>query len=403
MSIKAKTIGIIAEYNPFHNGHALQIQKIRVQFPNCIIVVIMSGFFLQRGQPALFDKWTRAELAVANGVNLVLELPFNFACRSAETFAFGGVFLLNSIPNVDYLAFGAETSDLESLQIAANLFANPGFIEKLKLSMKTGLSYPQALQQLMLHKLPPNITNQANNILAIEYLKALNKLKSNIQPLLIPREFSQYKDLNINSHIASASAIRENLKTSGLTPQLATTVPANSFSTLIALQQNSQLITEDNSFSQLLIYKLRNSTLAYIREHSDVSEGLEHSILKNSQLYNNYSDLLNVLTNKRYPKSRIARILTQVLIGLEKLPTPTYFRPLAFDKHGTAVLSCAKSAAALPVVSKLGKNCVNLPLNLRDCLNLKVDIAATNTYQLFYPQNNGQHNLDFLTTPKYMK
>lgn len=398
-----KTIGIITEYNPFHNGHALQIRKIRNLFPNCNIVVVMSGFFLQRGQIALFDKWHRAELAISNGVNLVLELPFNFACRSAETFAFGGVFLLTALKKVDYLAFGAETKNLDDLKTAASLFSSNNFRENLKQLMKKGLSYPQAVDNIMSQYLPIDTVRQANNILAIEYLKALKNLNSNIKPLLIPREVSQYREISIHSSIASATAIREELKGNGLTPLLASTMPKNSFEMLKQLSTNKQLIYAENIFSNLLIYKLRTTSLEYIRQHSDVSEGLEHSICKHSEIYNDYPSLLAALTNKRYPQSRINRLLTQILIGLEKTANPTYIRPLAFDKTGVTFLNKIKNNASLPIITKLGKNFKNIPTELAKCANLKTDIAATNIYQLLYPENNGIHNLDFLTTPKYIK
>lgn len=400
--MKKITVGIIAEYNPFHNGHALQIRKIRKQFPNCNIVVVMSGFFLQRGQAALFDKWSRAELAISNGANLVLELPFNFSCRSAETFAFGGVFLLNELHSVDYLAFGSETADLKLLQNIALQFSAPDFSARLRLLMKTGLSYPKALQQLLTNPSTATIIAQPNNILGIEYLKALLNLKSSIKPFLIKREFSHYKDLTINSSIASATAIREHLKTTGLDSTLKTTLPNSSFLAIEKLNTAQKIVFLEKTISPLLLYKLRNVSSEYIKKHSDVSEGLENSILKHAQNCNTYQSLLSKLTNKRYPQSRIARILIQILIGLEKTSNPTYFRPLAFDKTGADILATSKNIASLPIITKLGKSLSAVPQHLHYCPNLINDIVATNTYQLLYEASNGQHNLDYLASPKYV-
>lgn len=401
--MKKITVGIIAEYNPFHNGHALQISKIRAQFPDCNIVVVMSGFFLQRGQAALFDKWSRAKLAILNGANLVLELPFNFSCRSAETFAFGGVFLLNELHSVDYLAFGSETTDLKLLQNIALQFSAPDFSDRLKFLMKTGLSYPQALQQLLTDHSTAAIIAQPNNILGIEYLKALFLLNSSIKPFLVKREFSQYKDLTIDSNVASATAIREHLKTTGLNSTLKAALPLSSFLAIEKLSTVQKIVFTERTISTLLLYKLRNVSSEYIKKHSDVSEGLENSIIKHAQDCNTYQDLLTALTNKRYPQSRIARILIQILIGLEKTSSPTYLRPLAFDKSGVAILAASKNIATLPIITKLGKNLSAVPQHLRYCANLTNDIAATNTYQLLYEAYNGQHNLDFLVSPKYLQ
>ena len=189
-----KVTGIIAEYNPFHNGHLYQINKIKEQGDSLIIAVI-SGNFTQRGEAAIFDKWQRAESAVKSGCDIVLELPFAFACRSAQDFARGGVTLLNRLGIVNQLAFGAECADLSILQNIALQLDDKTFQEKLHAHIASGLSYAQAISAALDSDSEiAMLIKQPNNILAIEYLRSLHLLNSDIRPLLIPRQGAGYHE-----------------------------------------------------------------------------------------------------------------------------------------------------------------------------------------------------------------
>ena len=199
--------GIIAEYNPFHAGHKYQIQEVRRKFFDEEIIAVMSGSFTQRGEPAILDKWTRAALAVENGIDLVLELPFASAVRSAQDFARGGVRLLNSLGIVDKLAFGAETADFKKIQAAAQVFNEKYFADKVKLKMSAGISYAAAVTKILSEETnsAENFFRQPNTILTVEYLRALPE---NILPVLIERTGSAYNDKILQENFSSASAIR---------------------------------------------------------------------------------------------------------------------------------------------------------------------------------------------------
>lgn len=396
------TIGIVAEYNPLHNGHAWQIEQARLAYPNACIVAVMSGNFVQRGQPAVLDKWSRAKTAIQGGVDLVLELPFSFACRSAEYFATGAIGILDSLGIVDHLVFGSECAQLDELYQFAQTSLDPRTINSLKEYMKSGLSYTQALQSSLRPEIATSTALGPNNILGIEYLKQLILLKSPIQPKLILRQQAAYTDQDISGQIASATAIRRQLNIN-LDNKVAQALPAT---TLAALQQalaTHQLILDNNcALSLLCLYKLRNSNPEYLREHTDVSEGLEYKILKNAAQYHKLSDLVNSLVNKRYTQSRISRILMQALMGMSKAKQATYIRPLAFNSRGRSALTKIKAAATLPLIAKLGRDLVNLPAQLQDCPVLKTEIDSGNLYQMLLASGSGVHNLDFLSSPYYI-
>ena len=203
-------VGIIAEYNPFHNGHAYQIARIRALLPDAALVAVMSGSFTQRGEPTVLDQWQRAALAIENGIDLVIELPYAFSCRSAQHFATGGIRLLAALGCVTHLAFGAETDDLPLLTQLAEASELQAVKEDLHQRLKEGRSYAAAFAGAVAQRCscPPSILRQPNNILAIEYLRARTHFAPKLHPLLIHREGAAYHDESIVSNIASASAIR---------------------------------------------------------------------------------------------------------------------------------------------------------------------------------------------------
>ena len=400
--LNKKIIGIVAEYNPFHNGHLYQIEQVRKLHPTATIVSIMSGNFLQRGTPALLDKWTRAELAVQSGVDLAIELPFAFACRSAEYFAWGAISILNATNSVDFLAFGAETDSLEQLQNIAEHCLQTDNIEHLKKNMKLGYSYPHALQK-SLPTAYQQIFTLPNNILAIEYLKQLHSLHSSIQPLLIARQASQYKDTQLQEHTASATAIRAFLTEYGVGERLQKVLPPTVFKGLQQAHAENSLVLQNDKLTLLLLHKLRDTSAEYLQTHTDVSEGLEYKLLKSASTCNSYQELVEQTAGKRYPHSRIARILLQSLVGLPTDRTPNYLRVLAFNKSGQAALKKIKAKSNLSIVTKIGRDfahVVDSDLNLE---MLRTDIKASNIYQLLLPPNKSRNNIDFYQSPIFLK
>ena len=283
-----KILGIVAEYNPFHNGHLYHLQKsLEITNANATIAV-MSGNFIQRGEPALLDKFTRADIAIKNGIDLVIELPLYYSVATAEHFAYGAVKLLNEC-NVDYISFGTETNNLDKLKGIANLlsYETSEYSNELKKQLETGISYPEARSNTVskILGISNNILNKANNILAIEYLKTINQLNSNIEPILIDRVDSNYHDIDSNTNILSATGIREKLKNK---EDIDLYVPE------ATLKEITSPIFIEN-FEENIMYSLRKLSLENIKELPDVTEGLENRIfyaLSTSKSLNEFEVLL---------------------------------------------------------------------------------------------------------------
>ena len=306
-------VGIIAEYNPFHNGHKYQIEKIKSMTECDDIVVVMSGNFVQRGVPAILDKYTRAKMAIKNGASLVLEMPVTASTSSAELFAHYGVSLLNCLGNVDYLCFGAENDDIDILsQIADILLNEPMEFQKiLAEQLSAGNSFPVARSAAILQCLNSvytdseiiKIINSPNNILAIEYLKALKRTKSNIVPLIIKRTDKGYSSLEVSGEYASATSIRNMLET-GDYQSVCHYVPSNIYSDL-----NTGLL-KTNMFSDILYSRLltdRNYTA-----YSDVSEELANRISNSLSGFDEFESFVQKIHSKNYTDSHNTRALMHI-------------------------------------------------------------------------------------------
>ena len=398
-------IGIIAEYNPFHAGHKYQISEVRKLFPDAEIVAVMSGNFTQRGEPTILDKWTRATLAVENGVDLVLELPFVSAVRSAQDFARGGVRLLNSLGIVDKLVFGAETSDLKKLQAAAEIFNAKNFAEKIKTEMSAGISYASAVSKILSAETnsAENFFKQPNTILAVEYLRSLPK---SIKPILIPRVGAGYKEKNLQENFSSASAIRAEVYKKN--PAWEKILQVTDKKVLAALQaeKNFGLVREDFLFLPLMT-KIFTTSTADLKKIFCMREGLENLILKSAKSAKNFSDLVEKITNRRYQTSRVKRLLLHFLLNVTEVETFDFARVLAFNERGQKLLKKISATKNLPVITKVTKH-----LTEKDFLqknfsapykkNLALDISATNLRNILFavPKSFGQ---DFCTSPKFSK
>ena len=350
--------GIIAEYNPFHAGHAHQIAAVK-KFCGGEVVAVMSGHFTQRGTPTILDKWTRARLAVAGGVDLVLELPFVSAVRSAQDFARGGIRLLESLGVVDTLAFGAELADLSALRRAAAVFDEKSFADNLRGLMASGTSYAAAVTKILAEVtgLDENRLRQPNTILAIEYLRALPET---ISPLVIERVGAAYDDSTLREKFSSASAIRAAVRE----PQppwtkLAAQIDA---ATLTALQtERATGLVDENFLLRPILARLLTSRADEVKKIFGMTEGLEYRLL-NATAAKTFDELIKTLTGRRYTESRIRRLLLHVLLDVTaeevaELDAATCARVLAFNERGRALL---KKISA-PVVTKVTKH-----LNRRD-------------------------------------
>ncbi len=402
----SKVLGIIAEYNPFHNGHLYHLEKSKKETNSNYTVAIMSGNFTQRGITALIDKWSRASAAIQCGIDLVIELPVLYATSSAENFAEGAIKILDSLKIVDYLSFGTEIDDIEILDKCANVLYREPKEYKTLLSheLKKGISYPKARENALMMYLNDirkfaNVLSSPNNILGIEYLKALKKLKSNIQPLSISRYEAGYNDLSYTKNIASSTAIRNMIKNNGFNA-LANLMPAPSYATLVQNIKAGHIIPDISIFQKEIIYLLRKMEMQEITELPGVSEGLEFAIKNAANSCNSVVEFLNIVKSKRYTMTRLQRILLYALLGITKKDMAVskkvepYVRVLGLNNKGKFLISeIAKANPKLEIVTSVkrftGKNSNK---NLKVLLDK--DIWATNVYTIGYEEDSW-NNLDF--------
>ncbi len=345
-----KICGIVCEYNPFHNGHKYQIDVIKKNRGYDAVIGIMSGNYTQRGDIALFDKNIRARAAVLNGMDLVLELPTVYAVQTAERFAFNSVYILNSLGIIDGLAFGTECEDIKKLKIIASLLTNETaeYSSALKYELSLGKPYFSARSSAIARVLGSEysvLLSEPNNILAIEYIKCLNKLNSKIKPELIKRHISRHNDIDINGTIASATAVRREL-------------PRNKTEALNAVPKNLRDIYTDAKIHDIeklgsaIISNILLSDANTIKNTPDVNEGLQNKIKSAAFISRSFNELCGNIKSKRYAHSRIRRILINCFLGITNDDTnklPQYIKILDFNKQGQNLLHIAKNTASLPL------------------------------------------------------
>ncbi|MFA6309614.1 MAG: nucleotidyltransferase [Clostridia bacterium] len=369
-----KVLGLITEYNPFHNGHLYHLEESKRITGADYTVCVMSGNFVQRGEPAIINKWARARAALINGADLVIELPFVFAASSAESFAYASVMLLDSLGIVDTICFGSESGNLESLKEIAEILVREPEVYKslLKKFMACGLNFPQARELALneyLKSIAYDVTDfkeiigNSNNILAIEYLKALVKLNSSITPRTLKRISNAYSDSDLSGIISSATAIRNEIFSSANalnSMALKQSVPPDSLSVLKDEFKNGRGPVSLESFDNIILSALRRMSYAEIKEVPNVTEGLENRIMKAAETSGTLNNLIDSVCTKRYTKTRIQRILINVLGGVTKNDHkiflksngPKYIRILGFTNKGQDLLNAMKKSAKLPVIMK---------------------------------------------------
>ena len=402
----SKVLGIIAEYNPFHNGHLFHLNESKKLTGSSYTVAIMSGNFAQRGNTSIIDKWSKAKSAIECGVDLVVELPVLYSTSSAENFAEGAIKILDSLKVVDYLSFGAETADINLLNnIATVLNEEPKeYKSLLSEELKKGLSYPKARENaLMIYlndiKKYSNVLSSPNNILGIEYIKALKKYNSIIQPIAMPRHESGHNDLNYHGNIASSTAIRNITKNNGF-DILRKLMPEPSYTNLIKNIKVGHVVPDLSVFEKEIIFNLRKMSIYDISQLPDVSEGLEFAIKNAANSCNSLVELLNIIKSKRYTQTRIQRILLYSLLGITKKDiaiskkTQPYVRVLGFNEKGKYLISgVAKANPKLNIITSVKKfTDKNLNRNLKSML--EKDIWATDVYTIGYEYDSWS-NLDY--------
>ncbi len=390
-----KTVGLITEYNPFHNGHAYHIKKAKELTGADRVIVVMSGDYVQRGTPAIMPKHLRTECALLSGASLVIELPVCFATGSAEYFSWGAVSLLDQLGCVDAICFGSECGDIHVLQEITQILANEpaDYQNVLRHALKEGLSFPAARQTAlsMYSSRYSEILSSPNNILGIEYLKALAKMHSKMDAFTITRMGAGYHDMDTDSSFSSATAIRSNIyrftdvntsaKDVALT-HIQNQVPSACYELMETSYQTRYPVSSDD-FSLLLKVKLLTETTDSLCNYMDVSPDLANRILRLRNDFLDFEQFCDLLKTKELTRSRISRSLIHVLLGITnnwitatKSPAP-YARILGFRGDHADLLGILKQSSTIPLITSPARAALE---NTAQQM-LELDIYASDLYE----------------------
>lgn len=378
------TAGIIAEYNPFHNGHKFHIEETKRKTGADCIVVVMSGDFVQRGEPAVFNKWVRAEAAIRNGADLVVELPVVYSCSGAEFFAGGAARVLCAPGVVDYISFGAEAGALDGLRAAAKFFDDESraLSENIKKNLKAGMSYAAARSRAAAESGMgeyAEIVSEPNNILAVEYIKQLNRLEkagwSVPKAVVIKRKSAGYYEQNPDEGIAGAGKLRnlmrDGVDINGYLPKSIEEVPCFS----------------EQAF-ELIVYRLLTDDPEKISQIDGVIEGLENRAIRAAKDAIDMESLINLIKSKRYSRTSIQRMLMKILLGISKSDMKdfqtndkVYLRVLGFSDKGAELIRRIKKQDRpdVTVITNINRQRLEDPITRR---MLEYDIRASEIYDL---------------------
>lgn len=352
-------VGIIAEYNPLHNGHIYHMEEARRQTGADFVVVAMSGNFVQRGEPACADKFTRAEWALRAGVDLVLEIPQCLAVASAERYAEGAVKLLAATGVVTDLAFGVETEDLDALWRVADILDRepPAFKTNLAYHLRQGKSYPRAqfdaLSDLNIPRGDVALLTQPNNILAVEYIKALRRYAPHIRAVPILRQGNAYNDTALTGPLSSATAIRQALREGN--DEVLESMPLFVSG---AMKFDSQFPVVLENFGQMILYRLRSMSQEELAALPDVGEGFEQTLARAVRETSDLESFLAAIKSKRYTMARCKRIAVSALLHMQSDMADAllsdrenlYLRVLGFLTGSRGLLAAMASAGSAPVI-----------------------------------------------------
>ena len=393
-------LAIIGEYNPFHNGHLYHLNTSKQICNAEYTILVMSGNFTQRGDTSIINKWAKAQMALMNGIDLVIELPTIYSISSAENFASGAIKILDELRIVDNLSFGSEVDDINILDKCAEvLYEEPDeFISVLEHELSKGISFPKARENALLIYLNDirkyaNVLSSPNNILGIEYLKALKKYSSPIQPINVKRNSVEYNSIRAENNFASATAIRKMIENKNF-HEIKECMPENSYELLMDTINTGHFVKSIKTFEKQIIYILRTMSVEEIADLPDVSEGLDNLIKYAAESCNTLDEFISIVKSKRYAQTRIQRICLYALLGftkedmeISKKITP-YVRILGFNSKGKKILSeIANSNKKIQIVTSVKKfetTCKNKKL----LSMLQDDIYSTDVYTLGYDKNS---------------
>lgn len=358
------SVGIIAEYNPLHNGHLYHLNKVKEMFKDATIIVVLGGNFLQRGEISILDKWDKTALALEYGADLIIELPFSFATQAADIFAKGSINILNNL-KVDYIVFGSECNDVTKLTKLAKTMNTLAYQRQIKKYLDLGFNYPLASGKA-LELITDNKIDAPNDILGLAYIREIIKIKAKIKPITIQRT-NNYHDKALKNKITSATSIREGLKRG---QNIKKYVPSKTYQLL-------KKETNIDNYFDLLKYQIVNNA-ERLKEFLGVDEGIEHKIIANINKVNSVDELILKIKSKRYSYNRISRMLIHILLGFtkdqaKKLNNITYIRVLGFNKKGQEYLKRTKKDINLPIITTYSKYSDNM---------LKLEEKASSIYYL---------------------
>ncbi len=348
-----KIAGIVAEYNPFHNGHAYHVDHTRSEDGGGAthIAAVMSGNFVQRGEPALLPKADRVRAALAGGVDLVLELPLPWALSSAERFAYGAVSILDALGCIDLLSFGSECGDLDALTRVVDTLESPRFSSLLRYHLGMGIAFPEARQRAVAEiagERTAALLESPNNTLGIEYIKALRFLRSPIRPYTITRFGAGHADENRPiGNIASATYLRTLLRAGRILEALPY-LPSSVAEVLSAAMQSGRAPSEEGRLDRAVLAKLRTLTPDAAACLPDLSEGIENRFLAAVREAVSLPDLMEKIKTRRYPMTRVRRLIWSAFLGIPAslaAGRPPYIRVLGANAKGLEILSAAKKTA----------------------------------------------------------
>ena len=444
--------GLIVEYNPFHNGHIYHLQKSLEKTNADASIAVMSGNFIQRGEPALFDKFSRAKAAVESGVDLVVELPSIYSSQSAELFAKGSVALLNSLGCVNSICFGSEEGNINALYLIASILClePQEFKEKLSSYLGEGMLFPTARNKALFDYINSpdfsfgdnfngidlseerlnDILSSSNNILGIEYIKQLISLKSDIKPFTIGRIHSEYNSEEISGNINSATAVRKKLyeiisskennssdideliKSIQTSTDITNSIPESTLNMITSNIEKGFLPMYPEYFFETLISTIIRDK-KNLESYFDISEGIENKIFKAALVAKNYDELLNLVKSKRYTMTRIKRCLNNILLGITKddmelakgINTIPYVRILAFNSKGREIIREIKKSSEIKIINKFSE-----VEHFMDDKNFKFlienDIKCTDIYNTIYYKKNRpllKGSMDYFIKPIYVR
>lgn len=355
-------IGIIAEYNPFHKGHLYQINKIKEKYPNCLLVVVTSSSFTQRGDISLLNKWDKTKIALDNNVDLVVELPFFYSTQSSDLFAEGAISILNTL-KIDTLVFGTERDNISDLELLADIqINNIEYQDKVKEYLSQGLNYATSTNKA-LEDLTSIKVDTPNDLLALSYIKQIKKHNYPIKYINIKRTTS-YHGSEVLNNITSASNIRKLY------------LSDNSIDNLIPFDKKYLYKIDMNKYYNILKYKILAEDTS-ISKYQTVDEGIESRIIKSIYISNNYEELIQNIKTKRYTYNKISRMLLHILVGFTKEEANNisidYIRILGFTRSGQEYLNKIKKELSIPLVIGYKKNISKI---------LDIELKATKIYAL---------------------